>query len=85
MKVLFLYNPFEKSNKGREGKLKERKGKERKGKERKGREMRGSVQNLQLFVESFQKKRTDSLLFPPFPPFFPQKNFETFKISSLSL
>jgi len=33
MKVLFLYNPFEKSNKGREGKLKERKGKERKGKE----------------------------------------------------
>ena len=59
--------------------------KEDKGRKEKEKEEKGSVQKLQLFVESF--KKNGSLLFPSFPPFFPQKtskllNFFSFFVTS---
>ena len=51
--------------------------KEDRGRKEKEREEKGSVQKLQLFVESF--KKNGSLLFPSFPPFFPQKTSKLLK------
>ena len=71
--------------KGRKEKTREGKGRKVKGKnggdkvsKKKERKGKGSVQKLQLFVESF-KNKTGSLLFPLCSPFFPQKTSKLLK------